>query len=141
MIASVAQQALYDLKIDAVGVMLRPTPAGALVTRRMTELDEASQLDNIRARGMVLAFQFVVICADRVRRRDGQLDTLRSGRALLAHLRTCAARGGPTPTRFAFADGPAFGGSVQDLTATRTASWPRAAWDVAVTVYQPEPVA
>jgi hypothetical protein len=133
--------AAYDLRIDGVGVMLRPQPeGGALVSRRLAELDENPQLDNIRPRGYVVELRFTVIAQDHVQRRDGSRDTLTSGRQIKRLVERAAARGGPTPTELAFATGEEYAGSVRTYTAQQTRFWPAPAWDLAVVFHQPQPV-
>jgi hypothetical protein len=131
----------YDLRFDGVGVMLRAQPdGGPLVARRLAELDENPQLDNIRPRGFVLELRFTVIAADHVRRRDGSLDTLVSGQQIKRTIERAAARGGPTPTTLEFPGGETLDGSVREYTAQQTREWPTPAWELAVVFHQPQPV-
>ena len=141
MITRRAPSLAYDVKVDGIGMMLRPQEDGAdLVTRRMVELEEAQQLDNIRARGFVLELRMTVIAADRVRRRDGKVDTLTSGAQIKAKLQSAAAHAGPSPTRFVFADGEVITGSVHEFSPRLVRTWPTPSWDISVSVHVPIPV-
>lgn len=141
MITRRAPALAYDVRIDGRGMMLRAQEDGSdLVTRRMVELEEADQLDNLRARGMVLELRFTVIAADRVRRRDGKVDTFLTGAAIKRVLERATAKGGSTPTRFLFADGDVVDGSIHEYSPRLVRQWPTPAWDVSISVHAPIPV-
>lgn len=122
--------------------MLRPAPedGAPLVARRMVELEESAGQDHVRTRGLQLELHCTIIAADRVRRRDGKVDTLSSGRAILQAVQRAAADAGPEPTRFLLATGEAFTGAVGEYSPRLVRTWPTPAWDIAVTVRCPVPV-
>jgi hypothetical protein len=98
------QTRAYDLRIDGLGVMLRPQETGSdLVTRRMVELEESPQLDNIRA-GQMLELRCTIVAAD-ASAAGWKVDALTARRAILRAVHRAAAHASRRPPGCEFASG------------------------------------